>query len=301
VSAEELKAAAAAGASGAPTGSAAAMHGPAMLGDREAVMLQLEAVVPNPRQPRKHFDESGLEELAASIRRNGVLQPVLVRRVGVGFELIAGERRVRAARLAGLGRIPALVCTAEEAESLRMALLENIQREDLNCIEEADAYRAIMEAYGATHQELADMLGKDRSTVSNMLRLLTLEAPIRVMLSAGEISMGHARALVSLSDAGARLRLAREAAREGMSVRALERLVQKTDATPQIRSRARSRGPVRDADAAAVREFERRLEHRLGAPVAIRRRGHRGRLEIQFFSDEELERLIEALGVSAQL
>jgi ParB family chromosome partitioning protein len=272
-----------------------------MLGDREAVMLSLELVGPNPQQPRKRFDEAGLEELAASIRRNGVLQPVLVRRVGTAFELIAGERRVRAARLAGLARVPALVCTAEEAESLRMALLENIQREDLNAIEEAEAYRAIMEVYGATHQELADMLGKDRSTITNMLRLLGLDAPIRDMLLAGEVSMGHARALLTLSDAGARLRLAREAAREGMSVRALERLVQKTSATPQIKSRARGRTSARDADAAAVREFERRLEHHLGAPVGIHRRGQRGRIEIQFFSDEELERLIETLGVSPQL
>jgi ParB family chromosome partitioning protein len=272
-----------------------------MLGDREAVMLEVERLAPNPRQPRKSFEEEGLQELAASIRRNGVLQPVLVRRVGSGFQLIAGERRLRAAKLAGHGRIPALICTMEEAESLRAALLENIQREDLNAIEEAEAYKSLMETYGATHQELADMLGKNRSTITNTLRLLSLESSLQEMILDGSLMMGHARSLLALEDTAARVRLAREAAKEGLSVRALERLVQRTVSTPQIRPRAGRRGAPREPDHAAVRELERRLEHHLGAPVAIRRRGRRGRIEVQFFSDAELERLLEAMGISAQL
>jgi ParB family chromosome partitioning protein len=274
--------------------------GPAMLGDREAVLLPLEGVRANPQQPRKVMNENTLQELAASIRQSGVLQPVLVRRVDDGYELVAGERRLRAARLAGLREIPALVCTLEESESLRVALLENIQREDLNAVEEAQAYRAIMERYGATQQELADMLGKNRSTVTNTLRLLTLEPSIQDMVTAGDLSMGHARALLAVEDSRERLSLARDAVRQGLPVRALERKAQRlVELRPRVRGRGKRGAP--DPEAAAVREFESRLQQKVGAPVRIRRRGKRGRIEIQFFSDLELEQILEAMGVSSQL
>lgn len=282
---------------GAPPAEPAVAVGPSVLGDREAVLLPVTTVRPNPHQPRKTMDETALEELASSIRANGVLQPVLVRRSSGGYELVAGERRLRAARLAGLREIPALVCTLEESASLKVALLENIQREDLNAIEEAEAYREVMERYGATHQELASMLGKSRSTVSNALRLLSLEPEIQSMVASGELSMGHARALLAVESSSRRLKLAHESVRSGLPVRELERRT-------QVSARAKSTPagePRHDPDAAAVREFETRLQQKLGAPVKIRRRGQRGRVEVTFFSDQELERILEAMGVSSQL
>lgn len=277
-----------------------ASAGPAMLGTREARMVPLAGLRANPHQPRKSMTDEGLEELASSIRANGVLQPILVRHATEGLEIVAGERRVRAARLAGLEEIPALVCSLEESESMKVALLENIQRENLNAIEEAEAYQAIMEHYGATHQELADLLGKNRSTVTNMLRLLQLEISIRQLVEDGSISMGHARALLSVENPKLRMALARATQKEGMSVRALEKKVQLLQEGAQ-KAKTEPESPPRDPDASAVREFETRLFHRLGSPCSIRRRGKKGRIEIEFFSDEELERILEAMGISSQL
>ena len=274
----------------------------AMLGDREARMIRLAELTPNPHQPRHHMDETALEELSASIRHNGILQPVLVRRVEGGFELVAGERRFRAAARAGLKEIPALVCSLEETESMKLALLENIQRENLNAMEEAEAYRSIMEAIDATHQELAEVLGKSRSTITNMLRLLQLEEPIRAHLESGELTMGHARALLAVEDLPARLRLARHAAQKGLSVRALEREVRRLvslSSTPESRRKRRDRKS--DPDSSAVLAFEERMRHQLGSAAKIHRRGKKGRIEIPFYSDEELEGILERMGISAQL
>jgi ParB family chromosome partitioning protein len=271
-----------------------------LLGDREARMVRIADLSMNPHQPRKNIAEEQLQELAQSIRSNGVLQPILVRRNGQEYELIAGERRVRAAQIAGLAEIPAIICSMAEAESMKVALLENIQREDLNAIEEAEAYRAIMEHLGATHQELADMLGKSRSGVSNMLRLLNLEQTIRNLVVDGDLTMGHARALLRLDDGSQRLKLARAVAKQGMSVRALEKKIQ------ELQSPQRPEGPPEaerapDPEARALREFETRLFRHLGSPCQITRRGNKGRINIEFFSDEELERILESLGISSQL
>ena len=271
---------------------------PTALGDREATLLPVDRIQANPNQPRKSIDEEALRELSASIRTHGVIQPVLVRRISNGYELVAGERRLRATRLAGLEEIPALICSVEESESLKLALLENIQREDLNPIEEAEAYRAIMDRYGATHQEVADMLGKNRSTVSNTVRLLGLELSIREMVRTGAISMGHARCLLAIDDPAIRLRLARRVARDELSVRALEAKVQILSGERKPRKAA----PLsRDPDAAALRAFEQRLQHHLGSPTRIVRKAQKGRIEILFFSDEELERVLEQMGISSQL
>lgn len=273
---------------------------PARLGDREALMVQIEGLAPNPHQPRKHFGDDGLEELAASIRENGVLQPILVRRRGTDLEIVAGERRVRAARLAGLDEIPALVCSLAEAESMRVALLENIQREDLDPIEEAEAYQAIMDQYGASHGELAVMLGKSRPAVSNMLRLLRLETTIRELVQSGVLTMGHARALLGVEDGALRLRLAREVERKGWSVRQLESEVLTLTTKDEGRTRKRRRGSI-DPEAPALREFEGRMFERLGSRCSIQRRGERGSIRIEFYSNEELERVLEAMGISSQL
>jgi ParB family chromosome partitioning protein len=280
------------------TGALESAPAPTALGDREATLLPVERIQANPNQPRKSIDEEALRELSASIRTHGVIQPILVRRIGGGYELIAGERRLRATRMAGLNEIPALICSVEEAESLKLALLENIQREDLNPIEEAEAYRAIMDRYGATHQEVADMLGKNRSTVTNIVRLLGLEASIRELVRGGNISMGHAGCLLGVDDPAIRLRLARRVARDELSVRALEAKVQLLSGERKPR---KATATARDPDAAALREFEQRLQHHLGSPARIVRKGQRGRIEVLFYSDEELERVLEQMGISSQL
>ena len=184
---------------------------------------------------------------------------------------------------------------------MKVALLENIQRENLNAIEEAEAYQAIMEHYGATHQELADMLGKNRSTVTNMLRLLQLETSIRELVTEDTLSMGHARALLGVSEKKRRLRLARASAKEGWSVRTLEKKIQALQNGENKAKEHEGRAAASDPDGPALREFETRLFHRLGSPCQIRRKGKKGRIEIEFFSDEELERLLEAIGVSSSL
>ncbi len=288
-----------------PTGEGPVPMGPPMLGDREALTLPLESVSGNPDQPRKAFDDNALEELAQSIRANGILQPILVRRKrpgsGTSYEVIAGERRLRAAHLAGLDVIPALVCSMEEQEAFKLALLENIQREDLNAIEEAEAYRRLMDDLGATHQEMADMLGKNRSTITNILRLLTLEEPIRELVKTEQLSMGHARCLLAVSEPTDRLSLAKEVVSSGIPVRMLEKRIQKLLGDNRPGGSGKSRRKTNSAEAVAVREFETRLEHHLGSPVSIQRRAKKGKIEIRFFSDEELERVLERLGISSQL
>jgi ParB family chromosome partitioning protein len=263
-------------------------------------MIRLGDLSMNPHQPRKNIAEEQLQELAQSIRSNGVLQPILVRRTDDDYELIAGERRVRAAQIAGLDEVPAIVWSIAEAESMKVALLENIQREDLNAIEEAEAYRGIMEHLGATHQELADMLGKSRSGVSNMLRLLNLEQTIRNLVVDGDLTMGHARALLRLDDGSQRLKLARAVAKQGMSVRALEKKIQELQSPRSAHDPHETERPA-DPEARALREFETRLFRHLGSPCQITRRGNKGRINIEFFSDEELERILESLGISSQL
>ncbi|MBE0567137.1 MAG: ParB/RepB/Spo0J family partition protein, partial [Krumholzibacteria bacterium] len=218
--------------------------------DADAVRrLDIEAIGFNPDQPRKTFDDNSLEELAASIKQVGVLQPVLVRRLergekaaphpgsaarmgAIDYCVVAGERRVRAARLAGLAQVPALICTYAETEALKVALLENIQREDLGTLEEAEAYRNLMDAYGATQEELAEMLGKKRSSVANMLRILTLEPDILALVQERRLSAGHAKALLGLPAGPGRVQLAKISASRGLSVREVERRVQSGGAKP---------------------------------------------------------------------
>ncbi len=297
------------------------------LGDREAVMLPLSDIGLNPNQPRKLFNDSTLGELADSIRQVGVLQPILVRRPGPGepaplslaqrlegdddpgtpaprYVLVAGERRLRAAHQAGLTEIPALVCSYEETEALKVALLENIQRDDLNPVEEAEAYRHLMNAYGATQEQLADMLGKSRSGVANALRLLTLEPEILEMLQDGSLSRGHAKVLLGLSDPEERLRLARRCRRQGWSVRECERRVRArlgVDGAPAEPKRKRSpRGA--HPETREVRALRERAEAVLGTPVTIDRSPEgKGTVVVRFFSDDDLLRILGAMGVDTNL
>ena len=240
---------------------------------------------PNPLQPRRQFAAAALEELAASIGRHGLLQPVVVNRAAAGgYELIAGERRWRACRLAGLERIPVVVREAvPDADQLALALIENLQREDLTPIEEARAYHHLRSELGLSQEEIAARVGKDRSTVANALRLLQLPLAVQEMVDAGELSAGHARALVGAHDGDRGEAIGRRCAREGWSVRELERRLQ-----PPARRPARPADPETEAAA-------ERLALALGVRVEINRRRRGGEIRLRFASEEELIRLFRAL------
>ena len=255
------------------------------VGSESFQILPVESVSPNPDQPRTHFDDEGLEELAASIREVGVLQPVLVTATPSGFQLIAGERRWRAARRAGLKEIPALV-RQTEGSTLAEALIENLQRQDLTPIEEASAYRELTDGHGLTQEAIAERVGKSRPSVANALRLLTLPEQVRQMVDDGTLSAGHARALVGLDDSKYAIHLARRAADGGWSVRQLEEAVKLRRG--QIAPRS---GRVTEIRPVEIIELERRLADRFGTKVKINYRKEKGKVEISFKSLSELERL----------
>ena len=249
--------------------------------------IPLEKIAPNPQQPRTHFEPSGIDELAASIRRHGVLQPIVVSRRGDGYELVAGHRRVLAARAAGKTTIPAVV-REEVSDRLELALVENLQRADLNAIETGRAYKLLMEAYDLTQEELAERIGKSRSQVANMLRALTAPQVIQDAVIEGKIAEGHLRALLQLplSDA---VRALGDIIAKDLSVRDAEALVRKM-VHPSRRSRARSRVLRSDPDLASVTN---ELRAALGTKVEIVRRRRGGRIQIEFYSDDDFERLYE--------
>ena len=252
--------------------------------------IDLDLLRPNRDQPRGDLDDARLEELAQSIRANGVIQPILIARDSDGtFEIVAGERRWRAAQRAGLLRVPVVVRDVPTDKRLELALIENIQREGLNPIEEAAAYKRLADDFHLTQEEIARSVGKDRATVANYVRLLTLPAEVRAEVAAGGLTMGHARALAGLADAAAQRHAAREVRAHDLSVRETEALV-KTIAAPKRR-------PATEAAASDVhaRAAEERLRLVLGTRVRIVRRGKGGHLEIVFTSDGELQRLYEQL------
>ena len=251
--------------------------------------ISVDAIAANPRQPRKRFGEEGLESLAASIREQGVLSPVILRRGRDGYELVAGERRLRAARLAGLRTVPAIVREVADAQALELALVENIQREDLNAVEEAEAFRRLIADSGQSQEAVARRVGRDRSTVSNALRLLRLPRKILDDIVAGRLTEGHARALLALEREADQLRVRDRIVKSGLSVRGAEALVRRQRG-PAAAARRR---PRQDHNLGAL---EDRLRTALGTKVRIARRGKGGTLEIEFYSDEDLERLLELLG-----
>ena len=256
-------------------------------GDASLRTLPVELIHRSPYQPRSQVKPGALEELADSIRRQGLLQPVVVRRVEGEYQLIAGERRWRAAQQAGLLEIPAVVRDADDREAAALALVENLQREDLSPLEEARAYSGLVEQFGLTHQEVGEAVGRSRAAVSNSLRLLSLPAGVQDMLDRGQIEMGHARALLALQ-ADRALAAAQEVVRRKLSVRATEALVKK------IQSGAGGRGgEAADPD---IRRMERRLSERLGTDVAIRhRRDGSGRVQIRYASLDEFDGIVRKL------
>lgn len=251
--------------------------------------LNVDRIDPNPHQPRASFDEAHLRELAESIRRHGVLQPVVVRRAGDRYQLVLGERRLRAAKMCGKTAVPAIVRDVDDAESLKQALMENLQREDLNPIEEARGYDLLRTEFSLSAREIADMIGKDRSTVANSLRILALPDEVKDLIVSGALTAGHARALLSIEGAEAQIEWAQRIVNESLTVREIER----TAPAKPGRKRGRAAGR-RDPELRAVEEA---LEVRLGTRVRVAKRGRGGQIAIEFYSAEDLERILERLGV----
>lgn len=257
-------------------------------------LLDIDLIAPNPEQPRTHFEPEQLRELAESIKEHGIIQPLIVTRDDEGgYRLIAGERRLQAARLAGLEAVPVVVREAADAELLELALVENIQRADLNPVEEAMAYRRLVEEYGLTQEEVARRVGKSRATVANALRLLQLEAEIRRSLVAGEISEGHARALLGLPEGRGRVNAWREVVRRQLSVRDTESYVRRQlAASPATATRPAAQTARRDA---ALSDIEARLRRALSTRVRVEPQKKGAKIVIECYSSEEFENVVATL------
>jgi ParB family chromosome partitioning protein len=259
---------------------------------RTVMQLPIESVQRSAAQPRKRFDERGLEELAGSIREHGVLEPILVRRAGTGYAIVAGERRWRAAQRAGLREIPALLREANDRESFELALVENLQRADLNAMEEAEAFDTLTREHGLTQEQVAERVGKDRSTVANAMRLLKLPADVRDQVRAGALEMGHARALLALEKAEAIRKVAHQVVREELSVRATEALVRRILHPGEDRPRG-----AKASDSANVKALVTRLERRLGTRCRVaQKNAQSGKLEIDYGSLAELDGILDKIG-----
>ncbi len=249
--------------------------------------IDTDLLRPNKFQPRTHVDDDRIEELSRSIRSHGIIQPIVVRKAGQGFDIVAGERRWRAAQRAGLLKVPVVVRDVPDDRLLAVALIENIQREDLNPIEEAVAYRRLSDEFHLTQEQIADAVGKDRSSIANYVRLLRLPQEVRANLGSGTLSMGHARALLALGDEHAQLRLARDIVARNLSVRETEALVKKAG-EPAVAT------PGKTVDV-HTRAAEDKLRLVLGTRARIVRKGKGGRIEIDFSSEDELHRIYEQL------
>ncbi len=255
--------------------------------------VDVDQILPNEHQPRHGFEDARLDELAQSIKANGVIQPIVVHKVDGGYRIIAGERRWRAAQRAGLARVPVVikdVGPGGAAQLLEMALVENIQREDLNPIDQAAAYERLSSDFSMTQEEIAAAVGKDRSSVANHMRLLKLPQEVRAEVAAGRLSMGHARALIAIADEGSQRQIAREVIARNLSVRETEAMVKRTG---RDSAAAERRVPV--ATDVHTRAAEEKLRMTLGTRVRIKRKGKGGRIEIDFGSEDELQRVYEHL------
>jgi len=255
--------------------------------------LPVSAIRPNSRQPRSSFPEAGIRELAASIQEVGILQPLVVRPTPGGFELIAGERRLRAAKVAGLERVPVLIRQAGEDESVELALVENLQRENLSPLETAAAYQALMDGFGLTKERLARRLGKSRAAVTNTLRLVHLPERIQALLGDGKLSEGHARALLGLETEEQMTRLAQQVMDEKLSVRRTEELVREQQGSPRETSHATPQGRITTPD--KFNEASRLMREALELPVRVRSLKSGGKVEIRFRHTEDLEALVSLL------
>jgi ParB family chromosome partitioning protein len=261
---------------------------PVATGGRDEIEeIPLSLVSPNPFQPRRAINATELEELANSVKVKGVLQPVLVRRLGDGgYELIAGERRWRAAKLAGLKKIPAIVRLATDAEAMEMALIENLQRKDLNPLEAARAYQRLIKEFGLTQEAVAKQLGKERSSIANTVRLLSLQSEVQVWVENDQLSLGHAKVLLAVSDPDQQVRLGRRAVTERLSVRDLEQLVRTNHRAGRSAQARKGRRPS---------EIEERMTRRLGTKVRLIEGKTGGKIVIEYYSPADLERVIDLI------
>ena len=263
-----------------------------MIPTEEVISVRLTEVVPNHEQPRKRFDESGLEELAASIKEHGIVTPLLVQKKGKYYELIAGERRWRAAKLAGLKKVPVLLREFSAQQAAEIALIENIQRENLNAMEEAQAFKRLQDEFSLKQEEIAKRVSRSRSAITNSLRLLKLEEHVQTMLAEGKLSMGHARALLSLENPEMQKITAERVAESDLSVRDTEKLVKRL-LTP---AKTPEKHTQDEQLKAIYQDLEEQLKKAVGTKVSIRPlRGKKGSIEIEYYSDEDLERIIERL------
>ena len=250
--------------------------------------IDINDIKPNSNQPRKTFDEDKLNELAASIEEHGLIQPLVLRKAEKGYEIVAGERRWRAARKIGIREIPCIVRELTDEENMLLAIIENMQREDLNPIEEAEGIRQMIETYGLTQEEVSKSVGKSRPYIANSLRLLRLPETVIKYVEDGSLSTGHAKAIAAVSDEKKQIELAEVAIRDGLSVRQLEKLAQQDKSGVKTRSRVKQK-------TADVKRVEEDLKNALGTKVTLNQKGKKGKIEIEFYSKDELERLIELL------
>ena len=260
--------------------------------ERVNIVLQIpvQNIRPNPHQPRKEFKEDALDELASSIKEHGLIQPITVRYIGEKrFELISGERRLRASKLAGLEEIPAYIREVNDEDIISFALIENIQREDLNPIEVAMGYQRLVDEVGYTQSEVADKVGKNRSTVANMLRLLNLPAFIQAALRDEQLSMGHARALITIENSDDQKKIFKKAVKEGYSVRQIEKAVRSLGEEPKKPDNASKK----NENQAIYNEISKRLRRKLSTKVNIKSKKNGGEIRIEYYSDDELDRLLE--------
>lgn len=251
--------------------------------------LPIDMISPNPNQPRTEMNEEHISELADSVKKVGVLQPIIVRPLNEGYQIIAGERRWRAAKIAGLEKVPVRVMTSSETEALALALIENLQRKDLNPIEEARGYRRLLAEYSMTQAELADRVSKSRSAVTNALRLLDLPEEVQDLCYTGKLSAGHARAILAVSDETARMKLAQKVVEEGLSVRDTENLARLLAAGQSIERPARAVTPK------SYKVVARKLRRLLATNVRVRQTAKKGKIEIDFHTEDELERIFRLL------
>lgn len=259
----------------------------------EILEIPIDRISPNPAQPRKYFNEQKLAALASSVKEKGIIQPILVKRDDDGYTIIAGERRWRAAQQVGLNRLPVIIKDASEKEELELSLIENIQREDINPIEEAEAYQKLLESFHYTQDYLASILGKDKSTVSNMIRLLRLEEPIKEYIRQGLLTMGHARTLLSILDFAERLRISKKIIQEGLSVRQTEKLV-KQQLTGNKKKQISGGEPN-----VFIEALEEDFKSLFGTYVRIKHKKEKdrvkGSIEIKYSSSDELDRIISVI------
>jgi ParB family chromosome partitioning protein len=252
--------------------------------------IEIRKIIANDKQPRKEFDEQKLDELADSMKQHGVLQPIILRKKGSTYELVAGERRWRAAAKAGIEKIPAIVKELSNADVMEIALIENLQREDLNPMEEAAAYKTLMNDFGLTQEELSKRVAKSRSLIANTVRLLNLDKEIQDLVSQDRLTAGHARALLSIQGSKERLELAKKISEEALSVRQTEQLVKKLS---EERKRNKIKKPKEINP--VMLDITEKLQRTLGTRVRIKGSEKRGKIEIEFYSGDELERILEAI------